>query len=70
MMEVRPREHGDRLVVHAAIHRLGLALVDNCDLAPLAAACEEAGRREFLFVVLPLVIPGGSGSPANPVAVL
>lgn len=55
--------------VHGAIFAYGVAVVDNCDLAPLAAACVELGRHEFLFVLAPLVVPGGTGSPANPLAV-
>jgi len=35
----------------------------------VAAACEERGRWEFLFVAAPLRIPGGTGSPLNPLAV-
>ena len=53
-----------------AIPYMGLALLDNAQLEPLAAACAEVGRWEFLLVVAPLVIPGGTGSPVNPIALL
>ena len=33
-------------------------------------AVSQRGRWEFLFVVAPLQIGGGTGSPVNPVAVL
>ena len=53
-----------------AIPYMGLPLLDNARLEPLAAACAEERRWEFLLVVAPLVIPGGTGSPVNPIAVL
>jgi hypothetical protein len=54
--------------VHAAIHAYGVALVDNALLEPLARACQEEGRDEFMVLVSPLRVPGGTGSPANPLA--
>jgi len=61
--------------VHSPIHILaitamGVPLLDNLDLEALSAACAEAGRYEFLLVVAPLNIPGGTGSPVNPIAIL
>ncbi|MFD3424020.1 cyclase family protein [Streptomyces decoyicus] len=61
--------------VHSPVHALALAamgvpLLDNLDLEALSAAGAVAGRYEFLLVVAPLNIPGGTGSPVNPVAVL
>jgi Putative cyclase len=47
---------------------MGLPLLDNALFEPLAAACAEEGRWEFMFTVNPLNIPGGTGSPANPIA--
>jgi kynurenine formamidase len=49
---------------------MGLHLLDNADLDELAAACGAASRSEFLFVIAPLVLVGGTGSPVNPLAVL
>lgn len=49
---------------------MGLHLIDNLHLAPLMAACAERHRWEFLLTVNPLRIPGGTGCPVNPVAVL
>lgn len=49
---------------------IGLWLVDNCYLEELAERCAESGRWEFLLTVAPLVLPGGTASPVNPVAVL
>jgi kynurenine formamidase len=49
---------------------MGLCLLDACDFDALLEACERADRREFLFVVAPLRIEYGTGSPVNPLAVL
>ncbi|MSQ36101.1 MAG: cyclase family protein [Dehalococcoidia bacterium] len=51
-----------------AIPYLGMPLLDNADLDALAATCAELGRWEFLLVVAPLVVRGGTGSPVNPLA--
>jgi kynurenine formamidase len=53
-----------------AINALGVHLLDYLQLEDLRAACERAGRWEFLFVGAPLRIPGGTGSPINPLAIL
>ena len=55
--------------VHAVIANFGIALVDNAELEPLAAACLEERRYEFMFVALPLRVLRGSGSAANPTAI-
>ena len=44
-------------------------MMDNCDLEALGAAAAERGRWEFLLMVAPLAIPGGTSSPLNPIAV-
>lgn len=48
---------------------MGLCLVDVVDVEALRGACEGEGRRDFLLVVAPLRLRGGTGSPANPLAV-
>jgi hypothetical protein len=35
----------------------------------LVATCEEESRYEFMVVGLPLRLPGGTGSPWNPIAI-
>jgi hypothetical protein len=55
--------------VHAALFAYGVGLVDNALLEPLAQACADEGRDEFMLVVAPLKVVGGTGSPANPLAV-
>ncbi|WP_327266118.1 cyclase family protein [Streptomyces sp. NBC_01232] len=70
--DVRPSPvEGLHSPVHAlAVAAMGVPLLDNLDLEPLAAACAEAGRYAFMLVVTPLNVPGGTGSPVNPVAIL
>lgn len=53
-----------------AIPYMGLPLLDNANLEMLSRTCARLDRYEFLFVVAPLVIKGGTGSPVNPIAVL
>jgi hypothetical protein len=52
-----------------AIVFLGLPLLDNARLEPLAEACAQEGRYEFLLTVNPLNVRGGTGSPVNPIAI-
>ena len=49
---------------------MGLWLIDNCNLEPLVEACRAAGRYQFMIVLAPLGLRGGTGSPVNPIAVL
>jgi len=61
---------GWRLPVHqCCLVAMGVPLLDNLALADLAAACAERGRYEFLLVVAPLRVEGGTGSPVNPIAI-
>lgn len=48
---------------------LGLALGEMFDFDALAERCRADGRWEFLFVGVPLKVPGGVGSPGNAVAI-
>ncbi|MGW0826195.1 cyclase family protein [Streptomyces sp. NPDC002845] len=70
--DVRPSPvDGVHSPVHAlAVAAMGVPLLDNLDLEALSAATAEAGCHEFLLVVAPLNVPGGTGSPVNPVAIL
>jgi kynurenine formamidase len=59
------------IAIHmCAIVGMGIHLLDNLRLDLLADACAERNRWEFLFVVAPLQIGGGTGSPVNPIAIL
>jgi kynurenine formamidase len=69
MMDAAPNEYGVPWTVHGAIFAYGVALVDNSLLEPLADVCAEEGRYEFMLTVNPLRVLGGTGSPANPIAV-
>ena len=57
-------------VHHILLPYMGMPIVDNSDFEPLADACEALGRWEFQLLVAPLLLPGGTGSPVNPIAVL
>ena len=46
---------------------MGLVLLDCPRLTGLVDTCTELGTAEFLFTAAPLRIPGGTGSPVNPV---
>ncbi len=55
------------------LHRLalvgmGVHMFDNCDLEALSEAAAHYHRWEFLLTVAPLPVPGGTGSPVNPIA--
>jgi kynurenine formamidase len=49
---------------------MGLWLLDNAYLEGLADAATEASQWEFLFVMGPLKLKRGTGSPVNPLAVI
>lgn len=70
MMDATPYEMDLPWTVHGAIFAYGLALVDNCSLEALADACSGEAIHEFLFMVAPLSVEGGTGSPVNPLAIL
>ncbi len=69
MMDASPNEYGLAWSVHGVIFAYGVALLDNSLLEPLANACAEEGRYEFMLTINPLNVVGGTGSPVNPIAV-
>jgi kynurenine formamidase len=70
MLDERPVGYdGFDFGVHLGIPLLGLCLIDNVNPERLVTACAEERRYEFLFVALPLRIPGSTGSPCQPVAI-
>ena len=69
LMDARPVDYELGWAVHPVLYAFGVALLDNALLEPLADICAEEGRYEFLLVVAPLRVPGGTGSPVNPLAV-
>jgi kynurenine formamidase len=48
------------------LHRHGVPMLENLDLAELAAA----GATTFLFIAAPLLLEGSTASPLTPLAVL
>jgi kynurenine formamidase len=53
-----------------ALNAMGIHLLDYLQFEDLVPLCEAAERWEFLFVASPLRIVRGTGSPANPIAIL
>jgi kynurenine formamidase len=47
---------------------MGTPIFDNCDLEELASAAARRNRWVFLLTAAPLPVPGGTGSPLNPIA--
>ena len=52
-----------------ALVAMGMPLLDNCDLEALSQTAARLGRWEFLLMAAPEPVPGGTGSPINPVAI-
>jgi len=48
---------------------MGMLTADSLQFEDLARACQEEDRFEFMVVGLPLRMPGGTGSPWNPIAI-
>lgn len=64
--------HRDGLAmpIHAiGITAMGLWLLDNLDLEPLAEACEARRRWTYFVHLAPLRLAGATGSPLNPIAI-
>lgn len=60
----------NRMPFHTVgIVAMGLHLLDNHDLERLAEACAQRNRYAFLFVLAPLYLERGTGSPANGLAI-
>ena len=70
MMDHTPNGYDLPWSVHGSIFAYGIGLLDNALLQPLAEACAEEGRWEFMLTINPLRVVGGTGSPVNPVAIL
>ena len=47
---------------------MGTPIFDNCDLELLGREANRRQRWEFLITASPIAIPGGTGSPLNPIA--
>lgn len=58
----------------APIHRYaivarGMNLLDNLDLEAAAETAARLNQWDFMLVIAPLRVPGGTGSPVNPLAI-
>ena len=61
---------GAYLPLHAAmLTNLGVPFMEMLWLDDLAADCAADGQYDFQFVVAPLKVNGGAGSPINPLAI-
>jgi kynurenine formamidase len=70
VQDVRPsRVEGVNQPIHQMfLVAVGTPLIDNCNLERTSQAAAERKRWEFMFSVAPLRVPGGTGSPFNPIA--
>ncbi len=50
------------------LYAMGVHIFDNCDLEALSSEAARRNRWEFLITAAPLRVPGGTGSPLNPIA--
>ena len=68
MLDARPDQEGHPWPVHGVLYSYGVPLLDNALLEPLAQACADERRYDFMFMALPLKVARGTGSPVNPIA--
>ena len=68
--DVRPsRVEGVNQPIHQMfLVAVGTPLFDNCGLEALGDAADVRKRWTFMFTASPMVVPGGTGSPLNPIA--
>jgi kynurenine formamidase len=65
------RAEGVDFPVHVlAVNALGIHLMDYLHFEELVTVCEQQHRWSFLAVIAPLRLPGATGSPVNPIAIL
>ncbi len=61
---------GMEVPVHSlAIAALGVIVLDNLDLEAVSDTAAQLNRWEFMLSIAPLPVPGGTGSPVNPLAI-
>jgi len=68
-LEVAPGDPAVGSLHRRLIPLLGFVVGELLDLDLLASRCAADSRWEFLFVAMPLNLPGGVGSPANAMAI-
>jgi len=63
-------DYSARIPIHeVVIPYMGLPILDNTNFERLSMMCKKYNRYEFLLVIAPLVVNGGTGSPVNPIAI-
>lgn len=70
MLDHMPSGYSYAWSVHNAIAAFGLAVVDNVASDALVETLRKRDRWDFLLVVAPLPVRGGTGSPVNPLALI
>ncbi len=68
-LEVAPGDPAVGSLHRRLIPLLGFAVGELLDLSRLAGLCASDSRWDFMFVSVPLNLPGGVGSPANAMAI-
>lgn len=68
-IEAMPLSHPLQSAHVRMLRNLGMPFGELLHLASLAEAAAADRRWDFLFVAVPLWIPGGAGSPANAMAI-
>jgi len=69
--DVRPAQYEkvSQPIHQVGITAMGLWILDNADLEPLAEACRQRNRWSFMLSMGPLPLHNATGSPVNPIAV-
>lgn len=68
-LEVAPGDPAVGSLHRRLIPLLGFVVGELLDYGALAALCGKDSRWDFMFVSIPLYLPGGVGSPANAMAI-
>lgn len=66
----KPRDLMARPIHSVGIPGMGMWLMDGGDYEELGEHCSRLNRWEFMFVISPLKLNGGTASPVNPIAIL
>ena len=67
--EFKPFPYPSRTPIHEVIiPHMGMPILDNANFEQLSEHCAKIGRYEFLLIIAPLIVIGGTGSPVNPLA--
>jgi kynurenine formamidase len=69
-IESAPGSREDGSLHRRLLPMLGVVMGELLDFDTLAERCAASGRYDFLFVAVPLPVPGGLSSPANAMAIL